>query len=110
MMVLVVGPILLGAILTILTAWTLGKVLLRSLGVKLYRLEEDLIALLAGSACLSGLVFLLGCLHQARKSVFIALCAVSLGIAYWRGALRPAGGKLPAVSRIWLLLFGLPFA
>ena len=50
MMVREVGAILLGAILTVLTAWTLGKILLRSLGLKLFRLEEDLIAFLAGSA------------------------------------------------------------
>jgi hypothetical protein len=105
-----VGPILLGALLTILTAWALGRVLLRSLRLNLYRLEEDLLAWLAGSACLSGVVLLLGCFHLARTGAFVAVCVVSLGIAYWRGALHPARQKLPALSRLWLLLFCVPFA
>lgn len=102
--------ILAGALLTILTAWTLGRILLRAIGVKLYRLEEDFFALLAGSACLSGVVFVLSYFHLARKGVFIALCVVSLGVALWRGALRPAAEKLPPVSKVWLLLFCIPVA
>src|SRR5260370_28022893 len=53
--------ILLGAFLTLIAAWSLGRLLLRSLRVSLCRLEEDLFALLAGSACLSGLKFALCC-------------------------------------------------
>lgn len=102
--------ILAGALLTILTAWTLGRILLRVIGVKLYRLEEDLFALLAGSTCLTGVVFVLSYFHVARKGVFIALCVVSLGVALWRGALRPASEKLPPVSKLWLLVFIVPFA
>ena len=60
--------ILLGAFLTLIAAWSLGRLLLRSLRVNLCRLEEDLFAVLAGSACLSGLAFVLCCFHVAREN------------------------------------------
>src|SRR5258708_29154020 len=85
-----VMSILLGAFLALITAWSLGRLLLRTLRASLCRLEEDLFAVLAGSVCLSGLVFLLCFIHLARKGVFAVLCAASIGTAFWRGALRPA--------------------
>ena len=105
-----VMAILLGAFLTLITAWSLGRLLLRTLRASLCRLEEDLLAVLAGSACLSGLVFLLCCIHLAREGVFAVLCVASIGTAFWRGALRPAAERLPRIPRLWLLLFLLPFA
>src|SRR5260370_31990339 len=104
------SSILWGAVLTVVTAWTLGRVLLRSLGGKLCRLEEDLFALLTGSACLSAVVFVLCSLHLARQAVFTPLCIAAIGIAHWRGALRPALDRLPRISKVWLLLFPVPFA
>src|SRR6266853_2732751 len=77
-----VVAILLGAFLTLITAWSLGRLLLRTLRVSLCRLDEDLFAALAGSACLGGLVFLLSCIHLAREGVFALLCAVSIGTAF----------------------------
>src|ERR1700682_6482459 len=102
--------ILLGAFLTLIAAWSLGRLFLRSLRISLCRLEEDLFAVLAGSACLSGLVFALCCLHLARKGVFVALCVASLVTALVRGSFRPAAERLPRTPRLWLLLFLLPFA
>src|SRR5689334_3587355 len=97
--------IFLGAFVTLITAWSLGKTLLRNMRLKFYRLEEDLFALLAGSACLSALVFALAWLHLARKGAFIVVFVVAICAAFWRGALRPAAGRLPRMPALWLLLF-----
>ena len=110
MVIGVLFPIFLGASLTLITAWCLGRLLLRGMRVKLCRLEEDLFALLAGSACLSVLVFVLCSLGWARKGVFVALFVASAGIALWRGALRPATERLRSVPLLSLLLFLAPFA
>src|ERR1700682_2052598 len=99
----------LGAFLTLITAWSLGRLFLRSVGATLCRLEEDLFAVLAGSACLSVLVFSLCSFHLARKGVFAALSVACIAAAWSRGALRPAAEKLPRMSELWLLLFLLPF-
>jgi len=110
MVIRALTPILLGTFLTLITAWALGRVVLRSLGVRLCRLEEDLFAFLAGSACLSAIVFVLCSVHLARKGVFIAVGVAAIGTAYWLGALRPAPDRLPRLSKVWLLLFAVPFA
>ncbi|MEN6605838.1 MAG: hypothetical protein ABFD60_01245, partial [Bryobacteraceae bacterium] len=65
--------ILFGAVFTAVTAIALGKLLLRGLGLKFYRAEEHLFSFVAGSACLSFLVFLLTAAQLARKGVFLAL-------------------------------------
>ncbi len=103
-------PIFWGSFITLLTAWSLGKLLLKSLRLEFYRLEEDLLALITGSACLSFLVFVLCALHCARKGAFTALGVTILAIAGWRGALRPAATKLPGVPRLWWLFFAGPFS
>lgn len=105
-----VWAILAGAALTILTSWALGKTLLRKLRLKLLCFEEDLIAILCGAAALTLLVFLLASVHLARQWAFLVTSAIIVAIAYWRGALRPAGDKLPKLPGFWLILFLLPFA
>jgi hypothetical protein len=103
-------PILFGALLTLLTAWGLGKILLRTVHVRLCRWEEDLFAFLTGSACLSLLVFLLSSLHLATRSAFAVLCASAGGLLSWRNPLKPARERLPRMPRTWLVLFVAPFA
>src|SRR5258708_12309284 len=66
-----VMPMVLGAFLTLITAWSLGRLFLRSLKVSLCRLEEDLFALLVGSACFSGLVFAFCCLPPPLQARFV---------------------------------------
>ena len=105
-----IAPILLGAILTILTAWCLGRLLLRTLAIEFFRFEEDLFAILSGSACLSAIVFAMCSLHLARKGAFTILSAAVLAAAAWRKVLRQAPKKLPRLPRIWLALFLIPFA
>jgi hypothetical protein len=103
-------PIFFGALLTLLTAWGLGKIMLSALHVRLCRWEEDLFAFLTGSACLSLLVFVLASLHLATRSAFAILCASTGALLYWRNPLKPAREKLPRMPRTWLVLFVAPFA
>ena len=98
-----------GALLTLITAWCLGRLLLRSLRLTLFRLEEDLFAFLVGSACLSAVVFALCSVHLARKGVFTCVCVAAAGAAGWRHAFRPAVERLPRIPLVWLLLFLAPF-
>ena len=60
----VVLAILFGASLTIVTAWSLGAILLRKLSLALYRAEERLLAFLVGSALLSAIMFVLASLRS----------------------------------------------
>jgi hypothetical protein len=105
-----ITSILLGAILTILTAWCLGRLLLRTLAIEFFRFEEDLFAILSGSACLSAIVFAMCSLHVARKGAFTIVSAAVFAAAAWRHVLRPAPKKLPSLPRIWWTLFLIPFA
>ena len=103
-------PIFFGAFLTLFTAWSLGKILLRTYHVRLCRLEEDLFAFLTGSACLSLVVFVLSSLHLAARGAFAILCVAAAGLLYWRNGLKPARERLPRMPRAWLFLFVAPFA
>jgi hypothetical protein len=105
-----IAPILLGAILTILTAWCLGRLLLRTLAIEFFRLEEDLFAILSGSACLSAIVFAMCSLHLARKGAFTIVSATVFAVAAWRNVVRPAPKRLPRLPPIWSALFLIPFA
>ena len=94
-----------GWLLTVLVSWCMGKLLFRRLRVRLYRQEEDVMAFMLGSACLSMLVFLICGMHLAYRPVFItvALAAVAAGI---QQRIWQAGGEpLPRLSRSWRLLF-----
>jgi len=105
-----VWAILAGAVLTMLTAWALGRILLRSCSLKLCRFEEDLIAMLTGAAILSFLLFLLASVHLARKNAFLAICLLAISVAWRRGAIGPAKERLPKLPGFWLILFAAPFA
>ncbi len=73
--------ILFGAVFTVATAIALGRSLLRVLRLPLYPLEDRLFSFLAGSACLSTLVFALCTLHLARKGIFLMLGGAAIGWA-----------------------------
>lgn len=97
--------ILFGALLTAVTAIAIGRTVLRSVELKLYRWEEDALAFVTGAAALSGIVFVACVVHLARPGVFLAIAAAAVGIAMWRGAhrsIRPAFEPLP---RFWKWLF-----
>ena len=80
--------ILFGAAFTVATAWAMGALLFRRLGVALGPHEEPLLAFITGSACLSEIVFFLSSVHMARTWVFLILGVIVLGLACVGGGLR----------------------
>ncbi len=102
--------ILFGAVFTVLTAVALGKLLFRGLKLRLYRTEETLLAFFAGAACLSGIVFALTAAQLVYKGTFLAVGALAIGAAVWKGLYKDAGDPLPPLPRLWKILFGLLFA
>lgn len=102
--------ILFGAAFTVAVSLSAGLLLLRGLGLQLYRTEERLLAFVTGAACLSALVFSLTMLHLAHKGVFLAVGLLLIAIAVWRGVHRSQGEPLPPLSRLWKILFGIVFA
>jgi hypothetical protein len=88
----------------------LGRLLFRVLKLRFYRAEETLLAFLAGSACLSGIVFALTAAQLAYKGVFLAVGAVAIAAAAWKGLPRESAESFPPLPRFWKLAFGLLFA
>ena len=103
-------PILFGAGFTVAVSLALGKLMLRSFAIRLYRQEEHVLAFVTGSACLSLVTFLLCALGAARKGIFLAIGIGVLAIAAWRGAHKPSGESLPPVPRFWKWIFGSLFS
>jgi hypothetical protein len=101
--------ILLAAVLTFSVSYSLGAMLIRSLRVKLYREEERFFAFLAGSACLSSLIFVVTSAGLARKWVFIALSLPVVCLAIRGKRYRTAGEALPSVPKRWMCLFWAVF-
>src|SRR5881628_3234273 len=101
--------ILFGAAFTVAVSLAAGRLLLRSLSIRLYRQEEHPLAFVAGAACLSLLTFLFCVAGVARKSVFLAAGIIILAIAVRRGAHRSTGDPLPPIPAFWRWLFRLVF-
>ncbi len=105
--------ILFGALLTVVTATALGSLVFRALSLELQKLEERLLAFVTGSACLSGLMFLLSVTHLVRKGFLLAIAGASMAAAIrFRGhrRLRSATPPLAPVPKIWRWIFGTAFA
>lgn len=97
--------ILFGALLTLAACLSLGNLLLRALGLSFRREERPLIALAAGAACLSQLVFTAATVGLARKGVFQTFGLAVVGLGLWQGLFRMEGEKLPPLPRLWKRLF-----
>jgi len=97
--------ILFGSAFTVAVSLAAGRLLLRSLSIRLYRQEEHPQAFVTGAACLSLLTFLLCAVGAARKNVFLAAGLAVLAIAFRRGAHRPVGDSLPPIPPLWKWLF-----
>jgi hypothetical protein len=102
--------ILFGAGFTVAVSLALGRLLLRSLSIRLYRQEEHPLAFVSGAACLSLLTFLLCAAGAARKGVFLVAGMMILAVAVWRGAHRASGDALPPIPVLWRWLFRSIFA
>ena len=66
-------PVLFGALFTVATAWSLGMLLFRKLSLVLHVWEERLLAFVAGSACLSAIMFVLSATRLVRRGVLLVL-------------------------------------
>ncbi|MCC6390398.1 MAG: hypothetical protein IT167_07330, partial [Bryobacterales bacterium] len=98
--------ILFGALLTLASAYVLGRLLLERLKIRLYREEEWLLGLVCGASLLHLLVFALCSAQLARKGVFFALGAAILAAGWARGVFRPSRAPaLPPLGRLWKWLF-----
>jgi hypothetical protein len=103
-------PILLAAGFIVAVMVGIGRMLLRALGIRLYRQEEDPLAFVIGAACLSLLTFVLCAIGLARKNVFLLAGLAILSIAVRRGAHRPTGERFAPLPAFWKWLFGSIFA
>ncbi len=99
------APVLFGAFFTVATAWAIGASLLQRLPGIFYRGEARLFAFLIGSACLSGIVFLLCAVKLAFPGVFFALGAVCIGYALYSGADRAHTKKFAPLPPLWRWIF-----
>ncbi len=102
--------ILFGASFTALVSLALGKLLLRRLRLRLYRIEEHLLGFVAGSACLSALVFALAATRLVYKGVLLATGALILAVAVRQGVHRGRGESFPPLPRWWRGMFVAAFA
>src|SRR5579864_1861706 len=102
--------ILFGAGFTVAVSVAAGRMLLRSLSLRLYREEEHALAFVVGAACLSLLTFILCALGIAYRGVFLFAGITVLAVAVIRGAHRPNGDSFPALPTFWKWLFRSVFA
>ena len=94
------GSLLFGAALAVATMLIAGRLLLRALGIRCCRGEEDALGFVAGGACLSLIVFVLCCLRVAAAPAFLLVSGGLFVLGWRRGALRSAEPQLPALPRL----------
>jgi hypothetical protein len=94
---------LFGALFTLVTAWSLGALLLRKLS--LHRLEERLLAIVTGSACLGAIVFVLCAMGLARKGTYLVLGLLAIVAAVRFGARHSPVEPVEPQPRLWKSLF-----
>src|SRR6266567_5476676 len=99
------ADILFGAVFTVAVSVALGALLVRRLGIALYRWEATLIEFVAGAGCLGFLTAILCVLHIARKGVFLWSGLAIIGVALWQARGAPRRKSLPAVSLTWIVPF-----
>ena len=81
-------PVLFGALFTVATAWSLGMLLFRRLALVFYAWEERLLAFVVGSACLSGIMFVLSATRLARRTLLLLLGLAIVGYALYSGVFQ----------------------
>jgi dolichyl-phosphate-mannose-protein mannosyltransferase len=102
-------PVLFGALFAIATAWSLGMLLFHKLSLALQAWEERLLAFVAGSACLSGILFVLSATRLVRRGILLVLGLAIIGYAVYSGALRLSGKPFPPLPRLWRWVFAAAF-
>lgn len=94
-----------GWLFTVVVSWLVGKLLLRRLSLRLYKQEEDVLAFVLGSACLSTLLFLICALHVAYKPVFLVVGLIVIAAGIRERVWRSGAERLPPLPAMWRLLF-----
>lgn len=98
--------ILFGFLFTTLSAWALGRILLKRVPVPFARQERHLFAFLSGSALLSLAVFALAAAQLLYDAAFLALGLLILAAAWRDGAFTPqASEDLPPLPSLWRFTF-----
>jgi hypothetical protein len=105
-----VVPVLFGALFTVATAWSLGMLLFRRLALVFHAWEEHLLAFVAGSACLSGIMFVLSATRLVRRGILLVLALAIIGYAVYSGAFRFSGKRFPPLPELWRWVFVAGFA
>src|SRR6185369_10179419 len=100
--------ILWGAFLTVLFCWSAGKLLFGFLAIELGRIEEDLLALVSGAACVSTVIFLLCAVRLGRKGAFTWLAVATVSATIHQRVWVRSRVSLPAVERAWILALAIP--
>src|SRR5579872_2329941 len=99
-------PVLFGALITLVTAWSIGMLLFRKLSLSFHRWEERLLAFICGAACLSAVMFVLSALRLVHRGVIGVLAAAIIAYAIYSGAFRSQAKPFPPLPQSWRWIFG----
>jgi hypothetical protein len=103
-------PVLFGAFLTAATAWSLGMLLFHKLSLAFHKWEGRLLAFVAGSCCLSAVMFVLSATRLVHRGILLVLALAIIAYAVYSGAFRSSGKLFPPLPRMWRWVFGVAFA
>ncbi len=97
--------ILFGAAFAASVSFSLGRLLVDRLRLRLDRVERRLFAFLLGAAALSLAVFATCALHAAHRGVFLAFGALAIWLAWRRRAAGPVPSAPQPLAPLWRWLF-----
>jgi hypothetical protein len=95
------------ALFTVLTAQSLGLLLLQRLRPRISREEQYLYAFGAGAALLSLLVVLVAASHMVWTATFVVMGVVAIGACLYLRAYLPFADKLPPTPWLYKALLGI---
>lgn len=98
-------PVLFGALFTIAVAWSLGLILFRKLSLVFYKWEGRLLAFVAGSACLSAIMFVLCAARLVHPGVLLAVGLAPIGYAAYSRVFVADGKAQPPLAPVWRWIF-----
>ena len=102
--------ILFGALFTLATIYSLGRLTLNRLRVELKREELPLFSLTAGAAVLSFVLFCLAAAQLLYDAVLLGVGVAAIAGAWRLGLLRLSGDRLPELPQLWRWLYWILFA
>lgn len=98
--------VLIGAAVSLLASYCLGRMLFQKLRIRLYKEELHLLSLVTGAALFHLVIFAILSAQIAHKGVFIAAEAAILLAAWRQGIFQSSGAPpLPPLPKLWKWLF-----